>query len=87
MAGGDGINQRLQMAIYQFVERMELVLSTKPVTTVNISAFGFSRGAIEARLNGTRDILNFVCLKLIYGNDYFNIPKVNEVLDLLKNKK
>lgn len=44
----------------------------------------------EARLyglNGTRDILNFVCLKLIYGNEYSNIPKVNEVLDLLKNKK
>lgn len=44
----------------------------------------------EARLcglSGTRDILNFICMKLIYGNDYLNNLKVNEVLNLLKDKK
>lgn len=50
MANGGGITQRLQKAIYQFVERMEQQLKYKTITIVNISAFGFSRGATEARI-------------------------------------
>lgn len=57
----------------------------------DIDLYGFVTYSIpEARLyglSGTRDILNFICLKLIYGNDYLNISKVNDVLNLLKNKK
>lgn len=50
MANGGGMTQRLQKAIYQFVERMEKQITYKTITTVNISAFGFSRGATEARI-------------------------------------
>ena len=50
MANGGGMTQRLQKAIYQFVERMEQQLKYKTITTVYISAFGFSRGATEARI-------------------------------------
>lgn len=57
----------------------------------DIDLYDFVTSSIpEARLyglSGTRDILNFICLKLIYGNDYLNISKVNDVLNLLKNKK
>ncbi len=49
-AGGDGIKERLQKAIYQLIATIEKTLSVRPVTTVNVSAFGFSRGATEARV-------------------------------------
>lgn len=50
MANGGGMTERLQKAIYQFVERMEQQIKYKTITIVNISAFGFSRGATEARI-------------------------------------
>ncbi|NHB59318.1 DUF2235 domain-containing protein [Acinetobacter sp. 194] len=45
-----GIQQRLQKAIFELVDYLEKIYQTKGITEINISAFGFSRGATEARI-------------------------------------
>ncbi|MCU4414872.1 DUF2235 domain-containing protein [Acinetobacter sp. WU_MDCI_Axc73] len=45
-----GIQQRLQKAIFEFVDYLEGIYQQKGITEINVSAFGFSRGATEARI-------------------------------------
>lgn len=45
-----GIQQRLQKAIFELVDYLEEIYQLKGITEINISAFGFSRGATEARI-------------------------------------
>lgn len=45
-----GIKQRLQKALFEMVAYLEEVYQQKGITQINISAFGFSRGATEARI-------------------------------------
>ncbi|WP_353143451.1 T6SS phospholipase effector Tle1-like catalytic domain-containing protein [Acinetobacter pragensis] len=45
-----GIKQRLQKAIFELVDYLEKIYKNKGITEINVSAFGFSRGATEARI-------------------------------------
>lgn len=45
-----GIKQRLQKAIFELVDYLDKIYTQKGITEINISAFGFSRGATEARI-------------------------------------
>lgn len=45
-----GIKQRLQKALFEMVYYLESIYKNKGITQINISAFGFSRGATEARI-------------------------------------
>ncbi|MDC4995347.1 DUF2235 domain-containing protein [Acinetobacter baumannii] len=45
-----GIQQRLQKAIFELVDYLDKIYTQKGITEINISAFGFSRGATEARI-------------------------------------
>ncbi|AMX18511.1 T6SS phospholipase effector Tle1-like catalytic domain-containing protein [Acinetobacter pittii] len=45
-----GIQQRLQKAIFELVAYLDDIYKQKGITEINISAFGFSRGATEARI-------------------------------------
>ena len=45
-----GIQQRLQKATFEFVNYLEQIYKNKGITEINVSAFGFSHGATEARI-------------------------------------
>lgn len=45
-----GIQQRLQKAIFELVAYLDRLYKKNGITEINISAFGFSRGATEARI-------------------------------------
>ena len=45
-----GIQQRLQKATFELVDYLEQLYKNKGITEINVSAFGFSRGATEARI-------------------------------------
>lgn len=45
----DGIIQRLEKAVFDFIDRISLIRSLSRVDEINLAAFGFSRGATEAR--------------------------------------
>ena len=43
--------------------------------------------AREFQLSGTRDILNFICLKLIYQDNFYTDLKLKEKLEKMRNKQ
>ncbi|MFI8145598.1 T6SS phospholipase effector Tle1-like catalytic domain-containing protein [Acinetobacter sp. ABJ_C5_2] len=45
-----GIQQRLQKAIFELIAYLDQIYTQKGITEINLSAFGFSRGAAEARI-------------------------------------
>lgn len=45
-----GIQQRLQKAIFELVAYLDRIYQQNGITEINVSAFGFSRGATEARI-------------------------------------
>ncbi len=45
----DGITERLEKAVFEFADRVDLMRSLRRVDEINLAAFGFSRGATEAR--------------------------------------
>jgi len=49
MGFGKGIDVRLEKAVFEFQEYVELWRSSRRVDEINIAAFGFSRGAATAR--------------------------------------
>ncbi len=45
----DGITERLEKAMFEFIDAVEYQRSQKKVDEINLAVFGFSRGATEAR--------------------------------------
>lgn len=59
----NGIQQRLQKALFNLVKYLDDVYKDKGLTEVNICAYGFSRGATTARIfmNWVEQAPNFTC--------------------------
>lgn len=53
---------------------------------LGISMQTLSNWQVKAK-SGTRDILNFICLKLIYKNDFYDNTKIKDHLEMLKLNK